>query len=114
MSIQSQNHQFCQFTIFASKFTSHFRAPEFWSGEKYDREVVAFSFSGFLYELLTEKKKKHLEGQSQIIIDQMIANKDRLILPDNISTDLRNLIDSCLKQNQFLYIRKTSTKCSRR
>ena len=77
--------------------TSKFRAPELTSGDKYDREVDVFSFSSILYELLTEKIP--FEGQPLAKIDKMIADKERPILPDDISSDLRDLIENCWKQN---------------
>ncbi|KAK8897931.1 hypothetical protein M9Y10_000164 [Tritrichomonas musculus] len=73
-----------------------FKAPEFSSNEEYGREIDVFSFSGILYELLTEKEP--FEGYSSSLIEKKIANKERPILPTDISPDLSELIVNCWRQ----------------
>ena len=68
------------------------------SSHPYDREVDVFAFAGILYTLLTEKEP--FEGKKLTDIDRMIADKERPVLPSNISTDLHDLIDSCWRQDQ--------------
>ena len=73
--------------------TSKFRAPKLTSDDKYHPEVDAFIFSKIFYKLLTGKMP--FEWQPFLKIDKMMVDKECFIIPDNISSGLRDLIKNC-------------------
>lgn len=76
---------------------SNFRAPELIDTGVYDESVDVFAFGGLLYELMMGTipfgRLKGSEAEGKIL------NAERPQLPQEISSDLRELIESCWSQD---------------
>lgn len=82
-----------------SSLTS-FIAPELIDTPKYDEKVDVFAFSGILYELLTGKSPiEAINGFDGNEHWKKVKKGIRPNLPDNISDELRVLIESCWSQD---------------
>lgn len=79
------------------KSKSEFRAPEITDMEGYDKEVDVFSFSGILYELLTNSTP--FSNMKKPDVMSLVCSSERPELGNDISKDLRDLIESCWNQD---------------
>lgn len=77
--------------------SSYFIAPELTIVEEYNEAVDVFSFGGILYELAVGKAP--FSGLKRAEIEEKIGNGDRPLFPENVPTDLRDLIEKCWSQD---------------
>lgn len=82
---------------FKPSSSTEFKAPEISDMEGYSKEVDVFSYSGILYELLTDTAP--FSNVKKTNIEALIRKSTRPTLPEKISSDLKNLIESCWDQD---------------
>ena len=82
---------------FKPSSSTEFKAPEISDMEGYSKEVDVFSYSGILYELLTDTAPFSTVKKTNI--ETLIRKSQRPTLPEKISSDLKNLIESCWDQD---------------
>lgn len=72
----------------------YFKAPEV--DDTYDESIDVFAFAGILYELLTETRP--FDKLDPFECAALIDKNERPPLPQNISSDLKELIEKCWSQ----------------